>query len=161
MNTITNFAPQPLLRIDVDRDGGVSALGDAAAAAGVAISQMRPVLNNVEGTAIGADYTLSKRIGHAYTSFSGAWSELVTGIGRVDGAGVRRMVSVLRRKLLCTPGRSPGFEAATCCLCRASSFPGLTAEWMFGDSSSFTVAGPHRDCTGLPFSALAGTLGLQ
>lgn len=34
------------------------------------------------------------------------------------------------------------------------------AEWIFRDSSSFTVAGPHRDCTGLPFSALAGTLGL-
>jgi hypothetical protein len=40
---------------------------------------------------------LSKRIGHGYTSFSGAWSELMTRIGRVDGAGVRRIVSVLRR----------------------------------------------------------------
>jgi hypothetical protein len=58
---------------------------------------MRPVLDDVEGAAVGADYTLSKRIGHGYTSFSGAWSELLTGIGRVDGAGVRRMVSVLRR----------------------------------------------------------------
>jgi len=122
---------------------------------------MRPVLDDVEGTAVGADYTLSKRIGHGYTSFSGAWSELMTGIGRVDGAGVRRMVSVLRRKLLCTPGRSPGFEVALSSLCRVSSFPGLKAEWIFGDSSSFTVAGPHRDCTGLPFSALAGTLGLN
>ncbi len=27
--------------------------------------------------------------------------------------------------------------------------------------SSSTVAGPRRDCTGLPFSALAGTLGLN
>src|SRR5258708_1567654 len=31
MNMIANFAPEPLLRIDVSRDGGVSAPGDAAA----------------------------------------------------------------------------------------------------------------------------------
>jgi hypothetical protein len=40
---------------------------------------MRPVLDDVEGTAVGADDTLSKRIGHGYTSSSGAWSELMAG----------------------------------------------------------------------------------
>ena len=92
---IANFAPQPLLRINIDRDGGVPALGDAATATGVAIGQMRSMLDDVEGTAVGADDTLSKRIGHGYASFSGAWSGLVTGIRRVDD--VRHMVSVLRR----------------------------------------------------------------
>jgi hypothetical protein len=76
----------------------------------------------------------------------------------VPGSGAWFLSSA---EMAMSPGRSPGFEAAPACLCRASSFPSLKAEWIFGDSSSFTVAGPHRDCTGLPFSALAGTLGLQ
>jgi hypothetical protein len=73
---------------------------------------MRAVLNDIKGAPVGADHTLSKGFGHGYTRFSGAWSEVITDMGRADGFGVRRMVSVLRRKLLCTPGRSPGFEAA-------------------------------------------------
>ncbi len=71
------------------------------------------------------------------------------------------MVSVLRRNCYVTPGRSPGFEVARDGCAECASFPGFTAEWIFGDSSSSTVAGPRRDCTGLPFSALTGTLGLQ
>ena len=59
------------------------------------------------------------------------------------------------------PRQVSWLRSGTLFLCRASSFPSLKAEWICGDSSSFTVAGPHRDCTGLPFSALAGTLGLQ
>jgi hypothetical protein len=74
MNVIANFAPQPLLRININWDGGVPALGDAATATGAAIGQMRSMLDDVEGAAVGADDTLSKRIGHGYTSFSGAWS---------------------------------------------------------------------------------------
>ena len=58
------------------------------------------------------------------------------------------------------PWQVSWLRSGTFCSYRVSTFPGLTAEWIFGDSSSFTVAGPHRDCTGLPFSALAGTLGL-
>ncbi len=65
------------------------------------------------------------------------------------------------QKLQCASGRSPGFEAAPECRRRASSFPGLTAEWICGGSSSFAVAGPRRNCTGLPFSALAGVLSLK
>jgi hypothetical protein len=80
MNMIANFAIKPLLPINVGRDGGVSTLGDATATAGVAIGQMRPMLDDVEGTTVGTDYALSKRVGHGYASFSGAWSELMTGI---------------------------------------------------------------------------------
>jgi hypothetical protein len=40
---------------------------------------MRPMLDDVEGTTVGTDYALSKRVGHGYASFSGAWSELMTG----------------------------------------------------------------------------------
>ena len=157
MNMIADFAPEPLLRIDICRDCCISALGDATATAGVAIGQMRAVLDDVEGTAIGAEYTLSKRIGQGYTPFSGAWSEKMTEKGRGDGA--RRMVSVLRRNCYLPLA---GLLAPKWRFLQLPSLhlPRLDAEWIFGDSSSFTVAGPHRDCTGLPFSALAGTLGL-
>jgi len=64
------------------------------------------------------------------------------------------------QKLLCTPGRSPGFEVAPVFLCLVPPSPAFRRVDVW-DRSSFTVAGPHRDCTGLPFSALAGTLGLQ
>lgn len=39
---------------------------------------MRAVLDDVEGTAVGADNSLSKRISHGYASLSGAWSEQAT-----------------------------------------------------------------------------------
>src|SRR5258708_25278653 len=62
------LAPKPLLRVDIPRHGSVSALGDAAAAACVAIGQVRPVLRDVEGAAIGAYNALAKRVRHGYAS---------------------------------------------------------------------------------------------
>jgi hypothetical protein len=79
MNIIANFAIEPLLPINVGRDGGVSTLGDATATACIAIGQMRPMLDDIEDTTVGTDYALSKRVGHGYASFSGAWSELMMG----------------------------------------------------------------------------------
>jgi hypothetical protein len=120
---------------------------------------MRSVLDDVEGTAAGADNPLSKSNSHGYASFSGAWSEQTAGSWWIEGGSRRRMVSVLRRNCY-DPGQVSWLRSGTSFWCRVCSFPSFKAEWIVGDSSSFTVAGPHRDCTGLPFSALAGTLGL-
>jgi hypothetical protein len=79
---------------------------------------------------------------------------------RTASAGVRRMISVLRRKCYVPLA---GLLASKCTRLQVLSLllPRLQNRVDHGDSSSFTVAGPHRDCTGLPFSALSGTLGLQ
>jgi hypothetical protein len=58
------------------------------------------------------------------------------------------------------PGQVSWLRSGTCLSVPSLLLPRPEGRVDVGDSSSFTVAGPHRDCTGLPFSALAGTLGL-
>jgi hypothetical protein len=61
---------------------------------------------------------------------------------------------------LFTPGRSPGFEFADCFAARFP-FPNPDEiEWFVEAAFSYTVAGPRRNCTGLPCYTLAGTNGL-
>ena len=59
------------------------------------------------------------------------------------------------------PGQVSWLRSGTFFHVPSPFLPRLQGRVDIGDSSSFTVAGPHRDCTGLPFSALAGTLGLK
>src|ERR1700722_7008436 len=68
-----------------------------------------------------------------------------------------RIVSVLRRNLQLTRGRSPGSQMAPCA--GPLSFPDAVAEWYYERLFLFTVAGarPHRP--GLPFQTLSGTIG--
>jgi hypothetical protein len=122
---------------------------------------VRAVLDDVEGAPVSADYTLPEGFGHGYASFFfGAWLKSGTGIRRADGAGARSMVSVLRRN--CYVPRAgllaPKWHWFSCA---KPLLPQRLRRVDVWDRSSFTVAGPHRDCTGLPFSALAGTLGMQ
>jgi len=59
MNVVANFTLEPLLFVDIDRDRGISAFGDAAAAAGVAVCEVGSVLNDVESSTVGSDNALA------------------------------------------------------------------------------------------------------
>jgi hypothetical protein len=59
------------------------------------------------------------------------------------------------------PGQVSWLRSGTFFLCRVSSFPGLKAEWIFGDSSSFTVAGPRRDLHRTSLFSPCGHLGSE
>jgi hypothetical protein len=59
MDIVADLTLQPFLFVDIDRNRGVAAFGDAAAATRVAIREVSTVLNNVESSPIGPDNALT------------------------------------------------------------------------------------------------------
>src|SRR3954469_4053623 len=64
MDDIPELAPQPLFLEGICRHGRVAALGTAATAAGEAIRQVCPALDDIDRPAVGAHDTLSMDRAH-------------------------------------------------------------------------------------------------
>ena len=75
MDMLAYATLEPLLRIGVHRNSGIATLSYTAAASGVAVGEVRAVLNDIEGATVGANDTLAKGAWHLGTVPKHCWDE--------------------------------------------------------------------------------------